>query len=223
MNKYTIIFLILFLFILTASSLALSGMFTKVTTQTFQIDDELEQNMTVRKYFNMTIKFRKFNSTSDLTIRNDNTTIVLKDADYKEIKRIVGTDGQAAYSVIDKLDLDKVKYVSAFNINNSVKKYEDVINQEINISYSGNKATIIVRVNEIVQGTALLYGYVNDDLTGQEIEGIEVLAFTVGDDPNSKSPIVQDTTDSNGKYTLSIPTDSSGKTYDIYVKDYSTV
>jgi len=223
MKKYIIIFSVATILVLAASSLALTGAFTKVTTKTFQIDDSIEQNITIRKYFNVTIKFRKFNSTSDLTIKNDNTTIILKDADYNEIKMIVGMDGQSIYSFADKLDLNKIKYVSAFNLNNSAKIYEDVINQEVNISYLGTKATIIVRVNEITEGTATLSGYVNDELTDQFLEGIEILAFTAGDDPNSSSPIVQDTTDTSGKYNLLIPINSSEKTYDIYVKDYSSV
>jgi hypothetical protein len=223
MKKYIIIFSIATVLVLAASSLALTGAFTKVTTKTFQIDDSIEQNITIRKYFNMTVKFRKYNSTSDLTIRNDNTTIILEDADYNEVKRMVGIDGQSVYSVVDKLDLDKIKYVSAFNINNSAKRYEDVINQEVSMSYSGNKATIIVRVNEMTEGNATLSGYVNDELTDQYLEGIEILAFAAGNDPNSSSPVVQDTTDANGKYNLLIPINSSEKTYDIYIKDYSSV
>lgn len=220
MKKRVSIIFISFI-LLSTSSLALTGMFSKVTTKTFQIDDTIEQNITIRKYFNLTIKFRKFNSTSDLTIRNENTTIILKDASYNEIKRIVGMDGRAVYSVTDKLELDKVKYVSAFNLNNSIKRYENVVNQEVSISYSGIKASIIIRVNEIVEGTAVLYGYVKDELTDQQIEGIEVLAFIAGEDPISSSPVVQNTTDTDGKYILSIPTDSTGKLYDVYVKDYA--
>jgi len=222
MKKYTIVFFIVVILGLSVSSLALTGMFSKVTTRTFQIDDSFEQNMTIRKYFNMTIKFRKFNSTSDLTIRNDNATIILKDANYKEIKRIVGMDGQAVYSTTDRLDLDKLKYASAFNLNNSLKRYEDVTNQEVNVSYSGTRATIVIRVNEIIKGTAVLSGYVNDELIDQQLEGIELLAFAAGSDP-AGSPVVQSSTDANGKYVLSIPTDSQGKTYDIYVKDYALV
>ena len=104
--------------ILASVSSAITGLFYKTTTKTLYPGDAVEQNFTVRKFYNLTVKFQKFNSTSDLTIRNSNTTIIFKDESLKEVERIVGMNGNSIAMVIDKLQLeDKLKIKELENKN----------------------------------------------------------------------------------------------------------
>ncbi len=209
-----IIFSVSLLALVTVAS-GVTGFFYKVTTKTLYPGDVLEQNITIKKFYNLTVKFEKYNSTTDLTIRNSNTTIIFKDENFTEVNRVVGMNGNSVAFVSDKLGIDKIRYASAYNLNNSVNRYEDVDNQPVNISYLGLKATIVVKTNQVVVGDSVVFGFVFDVLTNQTLNDITIFANNV----NTNTTISQNTT-INGKYTLVLQTNSLGKSVDIYVKDY---
>jgi len=171
-----------------------------------------ERNITVRKYYNLTIRFQKQNSTSYLGFNNNETIVILKDADGNEIAKNQGAKNGRLYFFTDKLELDRIKTVSAYNLG----EYKDIENQEINITYSGTKAYITLKV---FYGPAVITGYVLDDLTGEIVEGVEVSAFPDGSDPTLIDPILENTSTSEGKYLLTFELESK-QALDIYVKDY---
>ncbi len=201
------------IFVLASVSKGVTGLFYKVSTKNLYPGDSVEQNFTVKKFYNLTAKFQKYNSTSDLTIRNVNMTLIFKDGNLTEVFRIIGISGNSVSSVVDKLILDKIQYVSAYNINNSANTYEDVENQLINVSYSGLKAAIIVKTNQIVVGDAIVYGYIVDALTNQTLDNVVIFA-------NYENNTVAENSTINGTYTIVLRTNSLGKTFDFYTKDY---
>lgn len=199
---------------LTVSSYSLTGFFSKTFDKTLSPGEYYERNITIRKYYNLTIRFQKQNSTSYLAFDNNETTVVLKDVDGNEIDKAVGALNGRLYLFTERLELDKIKTVSAYNLGS----YEDVENQEVNITYSGTKAYLTVKVS---YRSALITGYVVDDLTGQIIEGVKVFAFPDGSDPTLTEPILQNTSTNEGRYLLTFQLNSK-KALDIYVKDYVT-
>lgn len=200
------------LLLVTVSS-AVTGLFYKVSTHPLKPGDVVEQNVTIKKFYNLTAKFQKYNSSSDLTIRNSNTTIIFKDANFSEIQRIVGMNGNAVSSVVEKLSLDKIKFVSAYNLNNSVNTYEDLNNQPANLTYTALKATIIIKTNALAEGDAVIFGYVSDELTGQAVSGVNLFV-------NDGNILVAENSTVNGSYLLVFITNSAGKTFDLFVRDY---
>jgi len=213
MKKYILAIVIIAAIVsLAVSSYSLTGFFSKAFDKTLSPGEYYERNITIRKYYNLTIRFQKQNSTSYLTFDNNETIVVLKDVDGNEIDRAGGAVNGRVYFFTEKLEIDKIKTVSAYNLGD----YEDIENQEVNITYSGTKAYITVKVS---YGPAVITGYVLDDLTGQVIEGVEVLAFSDGSDPTLTEPLMQNTSTSEGRYLLTFQLNSS-KALDIYVKDY---
>ncbi len=212
-----IIFSVSLLTLVTVAS-GVTGFFSKVSTKTLQVGDVVEQNFTIKKFYNLTVKFQKYNSTSDLTIRNSNTTIILKDENLTEVYRIVGMNGNSVASAVDKLQLDKVRYVSAYNLNNSANTYEDAENQAVNVSYVGLKTTIVIKTNQVATGDAIVFGFVFDELTNQAVNDVTIFANYV----NANATAAQNST-TDGKYTLVLQTNSLGKSFDLFVRDYEIV
>lgn len=209
---------VLSLIVLASSSFAFTGLFYKAFSKNFVPDEIFEQNITVRKFYNLTVKFQKINSTSDLTIRNSNTEIILKDSNYSVIQRFVGFNGTSLHSVIDRKILDEIRFISAHNISNSANNYEDVQDQPVLISYLGTRATIVIKVNlknssavVSTSGNSTFSGYVIDELTHTPLENMQVAIFS------GNSEIARNSTNTNGRFVLNF---ASGN-YDVFVSDYS--
>jgi len=210
------------LLVMLGGSFALTGLFNKVLTEDFSSGEFVDKNFTIRKFYNLTARIQKENSTSYLTIRNNFTSIIFTDVNYNEIKKLDGFDGTAHYSIIDKKDLDKIKYVSTFNVSNSRNYYQDVFNQSVEVIYSGTRATFIIKVvigePPVVEGlNSTLTGYIIDDLTNQRISGIEIYSFQKNSDPTVSDFVVKNSTDENGKFFLNFEPGS----YDFYIEDYN--
>lgn len=217
MKSIVISFLIVSVISLSlAYSNGITGSFYKAFSKSLIPSEIVEQNITVRKYYNLTIRFRYSTDGSDLSFSDDDGTIVLKNSTH-EIERINGIKNGKVYLMKDKLQIDSIKFVDTSNI----EKFESVSNQEVNITFYGTKAYLTIIVSK-KQGTAIVQGYLIDDLTSQTLNGITVLVFEKNSDPYTVSPVAQAVSES-GRYSLTLQTDSDGKTYDIYVKDYPVV
>lgn len=201
--------------ILAVGGSAINGLFSKAFDKTLSPGEIYERNITIRKYYDLVIRFQKENSTSYLAFDNNETEIVLKDANGNEITRITGVNNGRVYINTEKSLLDTIKTVSVSNLDS----YLDVDNQQVNVTYSGATAYITVRLNF---KSAVITGYVLDETTGNPVEGVEVLAFPNDSDPTTTDPILQNTSASNGRYFLTLQLNSS-KALDVYVKDYDVV
>ena len=191
---------------------AINGFFTKAFDKTLSPGEVYERNITIRKYYNLTVRFQKENSTSYLAFDDNSTTVVLKDESGNELARMVGVVNGRAYFFEEKSQLDRIRTVSAYNPGD----YQDAEGQYVNITYSGTTAYINVK---LAYKQAMITGYVFDELTGQTVEGVNILAFGDDSDPNLAEPILQNTSTSEGKYLLTLQLNSS-KALDIYVRDY---
>lgn len=197
-----------------AYSSGITGNFYKAFSKTIYPNDNIDQNITVKKYYNLTIRFRYSLDGSDLSFDDTDGTIILKDLNG-EIDRVSGIKSGKIYSLRDKLQIDSIKSVDLLN----VEKYDTVNNGEVSITYYGTKAYLTVLVAK-KQGNATLQGYITDDLTNQTLNGVTVLAYDKNSDINVTNPVGQSISE-NGKYSFDLQADADGKEYDIYVKDYS--
>lgn len=191
-----------------------TGFFSKAFSKTVTPNQIIEQNITIKKYFNLTIRFRTSPSGSDLTFDDNDTLMILKDVNGNEIVRAVGVTNGKAYLKVDKLNIDSIATVIVSNMNS----YEDV-DQAANISFYSTKAYLTVLVAK-KSGNATIRGYTIDDLTGDGLSEIAIGAFDGGSDVNTTNPIVQTMTATNGSYSIVLPADADGTSYDIYVRDY---
>ncbi|MDI6798583.1 MAG: hypothetical protein QMD12_01125 [Candidatus Aenigmarchaeota archaeon] len=197
---------------LAVGSYSLTGVFSKAFDKTLSPGEQYERSITIKKYYNLTIRFQKQNSTSYLSFNNNETTVILKDSEGKEVAKASGAVNGRLYFLLEKSQLDRIKTVSAYNL----ESYQDVVDQGVSTTFSGTKAYITVKVS---YKPATLAGYVIDELTNQTLEEIEVLAFPDGSDPYTTEPILRNTSTSDGRYLLTFQLDSS-KALDIYIKDY---
>lgn len=196
-----------------AYSTGITGKFYKAFSKTVYPNDNIEQNITVRKYFNMTVRFRYSIDGSDLSFDDPDGTVILKDSNG-EIDRVSGIKSGKIYAARDKMQIDSIKYVELLNVD----KYDTVNSSEVSITYYATKAYLTIIVVK-KQGSASLQGYIIDELTNQSLDGITVLAYDKGSDINTTDPLGQSVSE-NGKYSLNFQTDADGKELDIYVKDY---
>jgi hypothetical protein len=216
MNKKIIIAsfaVVIIISISFAYSSSISGNFYKAFTKTVTPNDVINENITIRKYYNMTIRFRYSVDGSDLVFNDSDATIILKDSN-NEISRISAVNNGKIYVPKDKLLLDSIKYVDAINLD----KFEDVSFQNANITFYGNKAYLTIIVAK-KQGSGTLKGYVIDELTSELVDGVSVVMFEKGADTATSMPVSQSISD-DGSYSFTIQTDSDGKSYDLYVTDY---
>lgn len=198
---------------LAVGSYSITGLFSKAFDKTLSPGEYYERNITIREYYNLTVRFQKENvTTSYLTFDSNDTVVVLKDAGGNEVARNTGLINGKTYFFVSMQTLDSIKTVSAYNLG----EYLDVVDQPVNITYSSTTAYITVKVK--YKPSAIL-GYVLDQLTNQTVEGVEVLAFANSADPVTAEPISQNISDSNGRYLLNFQL-SGDKALDIYVKDY---
>ena len=201
---------------LGAFSYATTGQFTKVFSKTVVPGQTIESNITVRKFYNLTVRFRYSLNGSDLSFSDSDGTVVLRDMTGNEIAKAVGVVTGKIYTTIDRMNLDMIETVEAKNVGS----YEDVTNQTPTITLSGTKAYLTVIVAK-KQGNATLEGYVLDDLTNRPVDDVVVLAYDSNADPNTAIAVTQDTS-VEGRYSLGLAADADGKTYDIYVENYGT-
>lgn len=215
--KYIVIsfLLIVTISISLAYSAGITGNFYKAFSKTVYPNDNIDQNITVKKYYNMTVRFRYSLDGSDLSFDDSDGTVILKDSNG-EIDRVTGIKSGKIYSTKDKLQMDSIKSVELLNID----KY-DLNGSEVSITYYGTKAYLTVLVAK-KQGNASLQGYIIDDLTNQTLNGVTILAYDKNSDINTTNPIDQSLTE-NGMYSFDLQADADGREYDIYVKDYSVV
>jgi len=196
-----------------AYSSGITGNFYKAFSKTVYPNDNIEQNITVRKYFNMTVRFRYSINGSDLSFDDPDGTVILKDSNG-EIDRVTGIQSGKIYAARDKMQIDSIKSVELLNVDN----YDTANNSEVSITYYATKAYLTIIVVK-KQGSAGLQGYILDELTNKNLDGITVLAYDKGSDINTTDPLGQSVSE-NGKYSLNIQTDADGKELDIYVEDY---
>jgi hypothetical protein len=201
---------------LAISSYSLTGLFSKAFDKTLSPGETYERNITIRNFYNLTVRFQKENSTSSyLTFDSNDTVVALKDVNGNEILRNTGLVNGKSYFFVSKQTLDSIKTVSASNLG----EYLDVVDQPINMSFSTTTAYVTVKVK---YKPPALSGYIIDELTNQAVEGVEVLAFANSANPVTSEPISQNVSDSKGKYLLNFQLDGS-KSLDIYVKDFDVV
>ena len=215
--RYIVIsFLIIFAISISfAYSTGITGNFYKAFSKTLSPNENIEQNITVRKFYNMTIRFRYSLDGSDLSFDDSDGKVILKDSNH-EIDRATGIKSGKIYTTKDRLQIDSIKSVELLNID----KY-DLNSSEVSITYYGTKAYLTILVAK-KQGNATLQGYIIDDLTNQSLNGITILAYNKNADINSTSSVDQSISE-NGKYFLSLQADADGREYDVYVKDYTVV
>jgi len=202
--------------VIAVVSFSTTGLFSKAFSKTVQPNQVYEQNVSIRKYFNLTIRFRTSPSGSDLTFSDSDALIVLKDISGNEIFRATGISSGKNYSLQDKLDLDSVVTADSTSING----YSDNFNQAVNVSYIGTKAYITIILAK-AGGNATVTGFIYDELTNQNLQEITISAFNSSSDPTNSVSAATNQTDSKGIYALILPTDSDGQSYDFYISDYS--
>jgi hypothetical protein len=196
-----------------------TGLF-KAFDKTLAPGEQYDYNITVRKFYNVSVRFQKqnINSSSYLGFDDNESVIVLKDSSGVEIAKAVGVKNGRAYVKLTNYELSSVAKISAYNISS----YKDVIDQPVNdsvLSLSGTSAYITVKVN---YPPASIAGYVVDDLTGEYVSGVAVEAFEDGANTNSTFPVNQTASDSNGRYAMTFDI-SDSKALDVYVDGYDMV
>lgn len=199
-------------------SSGMTGYFSKAFSKTVYPNQVIEQNITVRKYFNLTVRFRTTPSGSDLSFDDSDGTVVLKDVNGNELYRKTGINSGKIYILADKLNVDAITTISSSNLDS----YEDVANQTVNITFYGTKAYATVLVTKR-QGNATLTGHVFDDLTQNSLQGINIVALDGGSDPAVDNPDAETITNVEGKYSMNLTATADGSSYDVYVKDYNVV
>jgi len=208
----TVIVSILVLFtLLPAASYGISGFFSKAFDKSLGPGEQYERNITVRAYYNLTIRFQKEGSSSYLGFNDNGSSIVLLGSNGTVIRNVTGVTNGKHYVLMESNEVRSITNVSAFGISS----YSDIIGQSASISYIGSNAYLTITVN---YGTASMSGYVVDDLTGGFVDGMEVLAFADSSDPQTAEAVVYSTT-VNGRYMLSLDLNSS-LALDVYAKDY---
>ncbi len=203
--------IVLFVFVLPISGYGVSGFFSKAFDKSLSPGEQYERNITVRRYYNVSIRFQKENSSSYLGFNDNSSRIVLRDANGSIIKEATGVKNGRHYILMENSDISSIATASAFSIDD----YADIVDQSVNVSYSGAKAYITMTVT---YGMASLSGYVVDDLTGEYVDGVHVYAFPDGSDPHIADAIMENVS-IEGKYTLALQLNSS-MALDVYAKDY---
>ena len=215
MKKYLIIISsILVVSILAVTSLSQTGLFSKAFSISLNPGEQAEKNITIRKYYNLTIRLQKENSTSYLSFDSPNSIITLKDSSGNEIASLFGLDNARSYLKLDRQVIDKISTVSATNLGS----YKDVVDQQITPTFSGTTAYVTIKV--AYKGSSLS-GYVIDDLTNENIPNISISVFSSGQDPNFSSPVNETKSDSDGRYYFNFSS-SQGSSFEVYTKDYET-
>jgi len=207
------LFFVAAVLIFLVNSLATTGFFSKAFDKSLSPGEQYERNVTIRQYYNLTVRVQKeTSSTSYLTFDSNDTVIMLKDVNGTEIARTTGLVNGKTYFFMNSLTLDRIATVSALNLGD----YADVVDQQANKTFSGTTAYITVKVR---YKSASISGFVRDELTGAAVEGVEIVAVDDGADPLSSAAVNSSVTSSSGFYKMQFELNSS-KALDVYVKNY---
>src|SRR3990172_7729433 len=129
--------------VILAGTLATTGFFSKAFDKTLGPGEQYERNITVRQYYNLTVRFQKETSTTSyLSFDNNDTAIILKDVNGTEIARGTGVINAKMYFFMNSQALDSIATVTALNLGD----YADVTDQPANKTFSGTTAYITVKV-----------------------------------------------------------------------------
>jgi hypothetical protein len=219
MNKNIVAGGALSIVVLIATSSMVSGVnFTgwfKAFDKTLEPGEQYERNVTVRRFYNVSVRFQKENSTSYLSFDDNDSLIVMRDAAGIEVANATGVKNGRAYIKMSNAQLASVASVSATGIGS----YADVVAQPVNgtvLSLSGTTAYLTVKVR---YPSASMSGYVSDDLTGEAVAGVAVAAFEDGADAATAAAILQDMSGDDGRYAMSFDLADS-RAMDVYVAGY---
>lgn len=190
----------------------ITGFFTKAFDKSLSPGEYYERNISIRKYYNLSVRFQKEGSTGYLGFTDNDSVVVLKDVNGNVILSEKGVNKGNIYTLMNSSQVRAIATASAYNISD----YADIVEQSVNVSYIGAKAYVTITVG---YRAAMIAGYVIDDLTGQYVNGISVLAFDDGADPITVTAVVGNVSGTNGRYILSMQLNSS-KALDIYVEGY---
>ncbi|MCX6820654.1 MAG: hypothetical protein NT016_01775 [Candidatus Aenigmarchaeota archaeon] len=197
-----------------ASGTGFAGWF-KAFDKTLAPGEQYVHNITVRRYYNVSIRFQKENSSSYLSFDDSSSFVSLKDAAGNEVANATGVKNGRAYIAMSNVQLASVATVNAADISG----YADVAGQLVNdtvLSFSGTSAYITVKVR---YPAATMSGYVTDDLTGEPVSNVAIAAFDDGADANASAALQQTASDAAGMYAMSFDlTDSLA--VDVYVDGY---
>jgi len=196
------------------SGTGLTGWF-KAFDKTLAAGEQYQHNITVRRFYNVSVRFQKENSTSYLSFDDADSFLSLKDAAGNEVANATGVKNGRAYITMSNVQLASVATVTATGISS----YGDVAGQLVNdtvLSFSGTSAYITVKVR---YPAATMSGYVTDDLTGEPVGGVAVAAFEDGADVNVTAALKQTASDAAGRYAMSFDLTDS-KALDVYVGGY---
>jgi hypothetical protein len=219
MNKKILLFVTIFFAAISVTAIysyGMTGFFSKAFSKTVYPNQVIEENITIRKYFNLTVRFRTSPSGNDLTFDDPDGMVVLKDVNGNELYKKGGIASGKAYILADKLKVDAIATISSSKLDS----YEDVVDQSLNITFYGTKAYATVLVTKR-QGNATLTGHVFDDLTKDTVENTTVTAFKGGSDPVVDNSETETVTNAEGRYSMNLLATADGVSYDIYVKDYT--
>jgi hypothetical protein len=197
-----------------ASGVDFTGFF-KAFDKTLAAGEQYEHNITVRKYYNVSVRFQKGNSTSYLSFDDNDSVVVLKDAAGAEVANATGVKNGRAYIRMSNTQLASVASISATGISS----YADVVAQTVNgtvLSFSGTTAYLTVKVR---YPSASMSGYVSDDLTGDAVAGVAVAAFDDGADTATAAAILQGMSGDDGRYAMGFDLADS-RAMDVYVAGY---
>jgi len=197
--------------VFSSASYGISGFFSKAFDKSLSVGEQYEKNITVRKYYNLTVRFQKEGSSSYLSFDDNDTRIELKAQNGSVIQNVTGVVNGKQYIFANKDEVYAISTASAF----SASSYDNVVDQSVNVTFSGTTAYVTIKVMNRV---AIMEGYMIDDLTGEYVDGVEVLAFADGSDPQIAKPLLQNTS-IGGRYKLAVALNAT-IAFDIYVKDY---
>jgi hypothetical protein len=197
--------------LISSEGYGIAGFFAKAFDKSMSPGDQYERNITIRKYYNLTVRFQKEGSSSYLGFDDNTSSIVLKAANGSVVKALDGVMNGRHYVLAEGSEIAAISTASALGIST----YSDVIDQPVNMSFIGTSAYLTIRVQ---YGQSSICGYVIDDLTEQLVDGVEVAAFADGSDTQISLPLVQNST-VGGRYQLTMNI-SSTKALEVYVKGY---
>lgn len=189
----------------------ITGLFYKAFDKSLSPGEYYERNITVRNYYNLSVRFQKEGSSGYLGFDDNSSVIELKSANGTVIKSATGVLNGRIYMLVSSDELSAISTASAY----SIDEYADITGQSVAPTFSGTKAYITITVH---YRTAMIYGYITDELTGESVEA-QVHAFEDGADPNTATAVITNSSGADGRYQLSLDLNSS-KAMDIYVKDY---
>jgi len=197
--------------LVSSEGYGIAGFFAKAFDKSMSPGEHYNRNITIRKYYNLTVRFQKEGSSSYLSFDDADSSIVLKAQNGSVVKTLEGVRNGRHYALAEGSEIASIYSASALGMDD----YSDILDQLVNVSFVGTTAYLTIRVQ---YGQAYVSGYVIDDLTDQLVDGVEVAAFADGSDTQSSLPLVQNST-VGGRYQIVMNLNST-KSLEVYVKGY---